>query len=400
MRSPLLALLLTAALLSGCLVEEADPATDAQGIDPAPSPAGTQPAQQSVDPAKPDEPTPAAPHGTPQRTDSAVTSGTDPQGVPAAWARQSITITNGFGAATLGDLAASISAGSITVRAADRADYLVEATLEARAGTEADARAVLERTHLDHSDTLDGSTLFLEDKVRIDPPASPSPLPLPPGVLDLNVQEATVRVDLVITVPLAPAIDLAAGASSGDIAASDLHGPRLDLSTSSGAITVNVAAMDDVSASASSGDVRLDTLTTPNLRVSTSSGDVAGSDLTVGSASVSTSSGDAVLKGTIDSIDADSSSGDLSFEVAAAASGKYAFDSSSGEVVLKVPADGAYAVEAGTSSGDITVDVPDAEVIEDEEDHVEVATEGYDDADIQTAIDASTSSGDITVQAE
>lgn len=401
MRSPLLALVLTAALLSGCLVEEADPdaastqSNEASNADPAasdPTPADPEPVSE------PAEPTPSAPHGTPQRTDSAITTGTDPPSVPGSWARQTITITNGFGEATLGDLAAAISAGSITVLAADRADYLVEAALETRASTEAEARDLLERTHFEHSDVLDGNTLFLDDHIRTDPPVVPNPTPI--DLPDINIMGTWLRVDLVITVPLAPAIDLAAGASSGDVSVSDLHGPALDLSTSSGSIAADLCTMGDVKASASSGDIWFDTLVADAVSASTSSGDILGQDLSVGRLEVSTSSGSAVVDGIVDDLSASSSSGDLTFDVAAVNSGEYELGSSSGEVVLSLPADGVYAVKAGTSSGEIVIDLPDAEVIEDEEDHVEVASPGYDDADLRTAIATSTSSGDIVVTAE
>lgn len=404
MRSPLLALLLTAALLSGCVVEE--PTTDGT---PSTADEAQPPAQARADPQEPEEQqvsdgTPAQPHGTPERTDGAITTGTDPQSYPGAWARQSIRISNGFGPATLGDLQAAIAAGSIVVRAADQAGYVVEATLETRAGTEADAKAILERTHFDHTDVLEGETLSLEDLVRIDPPSGsssgPAPIPLPPGLIRVDGNTDSVRVDLVITVPLAPAIDLAASASSGDITVSDLHGPALDLSTSSGDIGVALAQVVDVALSASSGDLAIEDLVADTLKASTSSGEIFGKALAVRKVAVGTSSGGATLQGTMDDIEADSSSGDLSIDATPAASGTYSFGASSGEVVVKLGAAAAYYVEAGTSSGDISVRVPDGEVIEDEEDHVEVASPGYDDAELRTAIKTSTSSGDITVSAD
>src|SRR5688572_26699427 len=243
MRSSLLTLALTAALLSGCLVEEPTAAQDTesepQAAD-AQEPVRSAPVQEDAE-AKPAEAASSAPHGTPQRTDSAITTGTDPQTTPGGWARKTVTITNGFGEATLGDLTASISAGSIVVRAADRADYLVEAALETRAATEADAQALMERTHFDHSDVLEGSTLFLEDSVRIEPATSAAPSPVPlPSLIQLNPGQESVRVDLVITVPLTPAIALDADASSGDLTVSDLHGPRLELSTSSGDVGITL----------------------------------------------------------------------------------------------------------------------------------------------------------------
>lgn len=400
MRSPMLALLLTAALLSGCLVE----APDAETITPAPqeSSSASDPVAEEVPVQPASAPEAAAgPHGTPQRTDGAVTSGVDSQRVPGAWARQAITISNDFGGATLGDLQAKVAAGSIVVRAADREGYLVEAALEARAGTEADARALLERTHVEHTDVLDGSTLFLTDGVRVDQAAPAAPGPLPPGILQVGTPQESVSVSFVITVPLSPAIDLVASAASGDVSASDLHGPRLDMDTSSGDITLTTLTMTEVVLSSASGDIVADTILADALTADTSSGDIQGDDLVLRHATLSSASGDIGIAGTVDNIDADTSSGDLVLDVAAAASGDYRLDSASGDVVVRVPAEGqAYHVDAGTASGTIRVDVPDAETLEDKERHVEVASEGYDDAAIQTAIEAGTSSGDITVQAD
>lgn len=398
MRASLLTLLLTAALLSGCVVE--DPATETT---PQDAEDGQQQAASSSDQEEPAaQEAPAGPHGTPQRTEGAITTGTDAQSYPGAWARRSITITNDFGGATLGDLAAAISAGSILVRAADRDGYLVEATLESRAGTEAEARAILERAHFEHTDVLDGSTLFLTESVRVDPaPASPSPSPVPlPPIVTIGAGSTGVRLDLAITVPLAPAIDLDADASSGDVTASDLHGPRLDVSTSSGEIVATLLRMRDVALSASSGDITVDGLVADSLKAETSSGSIHGQAVTARDVRVSTSSGDAYLEGTLDNIDAESSSGDLTVEATPGSSGKYTFGASSGEVVLLLANTAAYHVDADTSSGEIFVDVPDAEVIEEDEDHVEVASAGYDDADLRTAIEMSTSSGDITVSAD
>lgn len=400
MRSTLLTVLLTAALLSGCVVEEPTAeAIDAPGQSQDSDGADAGPQGQQDPEAASTPSASSAPHGTPERTDGAITTGTDPQTYPGAWARRSITVTNGFGEATLGDLAASISSGSIVVRAADRADYLVEATLESRAGTEAEAKEILERTQFVHTDVLDGDTLFLEDTITIDPAPAPAPSLIPDGILVIGGNTPSVRVDLVITVPLAPAIDLDADSSSGDISASDLHGPALDLSTSSGDVGIALVRMTDVDVSTSSGDVHVEDLVASTFEASTSSGSVFGKALAIGSVSVSTSSGDATMQGAMDDIDADSSSGDLTFDAAPAKTGTYSFDASSGEVVLKL-AGAAVHVVAGTSSGEIFVDVPEGEVIEEEEDRVEVASPGYDDAELRTAIESSTSSGDITVEAE
>lgn len=398
MRLSLTPILLAAALLlSGCVVEEAptDATQTSADVEPAAAPPQQEPVEES---AGEDEPAAAAPHGEPQVNEGAIESGTDPQSLPGAWARQTVTITNDVNGADLVSLVAAVAAGGISVKAEARDGYLVEAILEARGATEAEARDHVERAQVVHEDALEGATLSVRDHVEVEPPVG-TPVPLPPGI-HVGLAQPSLSVHFTILVPLGPAVELAADSASGDLSAQDLAGPGVTLASASGDVTLAALAMDAASVDTSSGDIGIDGLVGASLRIASSSGDVSASGLDVDAVSVSTSSGDIGLEGAIDDLDVGTSSGDVLVEASPGASGGYSLSTASGDVTLDLAADGrAYHVTAGTASGDIAIDLPDGEVIEDEERSMEVATPGFDDADVQTTVDVGTSSGDIQVQA-
>jgi len=384
---------LAMAALSGCT---SNSTTDA-GSEPTPAAF-----QEPLFASEPDQGTPAGgsggSHGQPQRDDGQVETGMTPTQVPGAYARQTVTITNDFGGASDGIVVVDASAGAIQVQSADRDGYLVEATLEVRAATEVDARAMLERSHFLHTDDLAGTVLTLTDKVEVDRAADG--LPTDPWVR-VGLPQPTLVVTLVITVPVGPAIDLTASAASGGLSVSDVHGPSLDLSTASGSISGTNLAMDDATVSTASGSVDLDNLVGGTLDASTSSGSITATKLVVPDVEASTSSGSIDLAGAIDDLDASSSSGSIQVDAQPAASGTYDLSSASGSIEVKLPSDGhAYHVEAGTSSGSIDVDIPGAKTLDDGKRHVEVATPGYEDAALATEVDADTSSGNIDVSSK
>lgn len=405
MRSVALALLLAAALLSGCVVEE-DP--NAQSTDPSSGDSGfanaqSEPTQEPVAPEPTEEQQEAetvapAPHGTPQWTNSSITTGSNPQSVPSFWARQDVAVSNGFGDLAVGDLTAMVSAGGILLQVEDRADYLVQATLEVRAPSEEQARDTLERTRLDHQDSVQDGVLVLHDAPVTDPADGLPPTPVPlPVILAGDVQ---LIVHMTITLPLPPAVSADLGASSGDLVVNALRGASLEAGTSSGDIVVQGVRVGAAELSASSGDIVAQDVEAERLAADTSSGDV-NADAVVQEMSVSTSSGDAVLRGAIDSLDAESSSGTIDIKAEPRHSGKYTLGASSGSIQLRLPADGhGYHADATTSSGDIDIDIPDAKVDREDDDHAEATTPGFDDAKLATSIEATTSSGDIGIQAE
>lgn len=394
MRRPFASLILVCALLSGCVVEEVP---DRPGVVPAnPTSTASPPPSQADAGAAQAQPSPA-PHGEPQVTQGPVESGLDPQRVPGAYARQTTTITNGFGAATLADWTADIAAGLIQVQGAERDGYLLEATREVSAATEADARAMLERTHLNHTDQLQEGVVRLTTRVDVD--AVPD---LVPGIVaGPSVNAMNLRVTLQITVPTQVALQLDADTASGDIALQSLQGPKLRASSASGDLTLHAIAMAELLLDTASGDIDATDIQAEELQVDASSGDITLAQAYASAAVLDTASGDIRLQGSVDDLLASSSSGDIELDAAAQRSGVYELDSASGSLTLELRgAQRAYRLEADTASGDITVEIPDANIIEQEERHVELESKGFDKATLQTRLVLGTSSGNIDVEAE
>src|ERR1041385_9319864 len=71
----------------------------------------------------------------------------------------------------------------------------------------------------------------------------------------------------------------------------------------------------NVELDSSSGDIEADTVQADHLQASASSGSIVGKDLRIGVAKVDTSSGDIALQGTVDTLEADASSGSLTLDL-------------------------------------------------------------------------------------
>ena len=378
---------LAALLMAGC--------TSTHG--PA-APAEATPAefQQPVFEGAADHGTPAgspSAHGSPQRDDGSVETGTTPTQVPGAYAKRTVTISNDFGGAALGTVFVGLSGGSIEVAPGDGPGYTIVATLEAHALTEQDARDALDRLELTHTDQMEADGLHLTTVVKEKP--APQPIPLV-QIGDATWTEANVKV----TLPAGPAYDLGADASSGDVKVTGLRGPGFNLSASSGDVDVDSVNAGTLSLATSSGDIGLDTVQAERADLEASSGDVTGKAVRFGAVKAETSSGGIELQGTADTLTADASSGSLQLELHGLASGAYHLSASSGDVALKVLSGmgHAYHVRADASSGSVHVALDDADTLSDKDDHAEVETHGFDAAPIQTVVDAETSSGDITIQ--
>lgn len=397
---------LLAALLSGCVVEEpdtlttADASTQSQGdassdqAPPPPAPAEDE-AEQAV--------TPAAPHDAPVWSNGSITTGTDPNQVPGAWARQDVAVTNGFGDLLLGDLSVGIGAGSIKVQVEDRADYQVTASIEVRAASEQEARDLMERTRLEHLDHVEVDTLVLSDRLVTEPAGLPvqPPVPLPP-VPSVSLGGTYVSVDIVVLIPLPPAVDGHFSAASGGISVSGLRASVLEADASSGDITIQEALLHKLTAGTSSGTIHVQDVAADKADLSTSSGDIVGKAMAVGKVDAGTSSGSIGLRGIIDDLEASTSSGSIEVVAQPASSGKYNLSASSGDIELSLPADGhAYKASADVSSGDIDLDLAGAKTdTSEDERHAEATTPGYDDAGLRTAITADASSGSIEITAK
>jgi DUF4097 and DUF4098 domain-containing protein YvlB len=202
-----------------------------------------------------------------------------------------------------------------------------------------------------------------------------------------------------VTLPAAPAYELSADTSFGEVSVSDLRGPALELTTSSGDVSAERVHAGTLAVETSSGDVTLDTVQADDLNASASSGDITGESLRLGKALVDTSSGDISLQGAVDTLEADASSGGITLDAFARHSGAYKLSTSSGDidVALLTGAGRAYHVRAEADSGQVTIDLPDAHSESERDDKAEVVSEGFDAAAIQTVLDLETSSGDIAV---
>jgi hypothetical protein len=337
----------------------------------------------------------ASAHGEPQRDDGTVETGmTPPLQLPGLfWARRTVTITNDFGGASLGTVFDGVDAGSITVGTAEGDGYSVEVVLQAQGMTEQDARDALDRMEVTHTDSLEPDGLHLSTVVKQKGPASPIPGPITFDLGNFGWAE------LHVTLPSAPAYDLSADASSGDVEVSDLRGPSVALTTSSGDVSAERVHVGTLSVETSSGEIALDTVQADDLEASASSGDVTGESLRLGKALVDTSSGEISLQGAVDTLEADASSGGITLDAYARHSGAYKLSSSSGDidVTLLTGAGRAYHVRAEASSGEVTIDLPGAHAEGERDDKAEVVSEGFDAAAIQTVLDLETSSGDIAV---
>lgn len=390
MRS-LLALLALASLafsLAGCAAS--NPASDLPAEPPQ------EEFQDALFQGAADEGAPAgapASHGEPQRDDGTVESGMSPPlQIPSYWARRTVTISNDFGGAAVGHVFDGVDAGSITVATAAGDGYSIEVHLEAQGMTEQDARDALDRMEVAHTDTLEADGLHLTTVVKQRDAVSPIPL-VSIGTGGFGWAE------VLVTLPAAPAYELAADASSGDVSVSDLRGPSVQLTTSSGDISVERLNVGTLEAETSSGDITLGTVQADDLDASASSGDVTGEALRIGKALVDTSSGDIGLQGAIDTLEADASSGSITLDAHARSTGAYKLSTSSGDVdvVLLTGLGRAYHVKAEATSGEVTVDLPDSHTQDQEDDSAEVVTDNFDDAPVQTILEVDTDSGDITV---
>lgn len=392
MRS-LLALLAVTALafsLAGCTAS--DTAAD---LPPEPSEEGFQ---DALFQGTPDQGAPAGEasgHGEPQREDGPVEAGMSPPvQVPTFWARQTITISNDFGGAAMGHAFFGVDSGGITIETAEGDGYSIEVLLESHGMTEQDARDALARIEVAHTDALEDDGLHLSTVVKQLPAASPLPFVVVGG-------GSFAWAELRVTLPAAPAYELGADTSSGEVSVSDLRGPALQLTTSSGDVSVQRVNAGTLQVDTSSGSIVLDTVQADDLEASASSGDVTGEALRLGKALVDTSSGDIDLQGAVDTLEADASSGSIDLEAFARRSGAYKLSTSSGDVDVELlTGDGrAYHVTAEADAGEVDVELPGAETRDEEDDRAEVVTTGFDEALIQTVLDIETSSGDITVSA-
>jgi DUF4097 and DUF4098 domain-containing protein YvlB len=203
----------------------------------------------------------------------------------------------------------------------------------------------------------------------------------------------------VVTLPSGPAYDLTADTSFGEIDVSGLRGPSFLLTASSGSILAQEVNAGLFAVETSSGDVELATIQAEQLEANLSSGTITGSELMVGKAIVDVSSGSIELEGVFDTLEADAGSGSMDIEAHALSSGAYDLSASSGDIDLRLLTSDlrAYHVTADAGSGEVEVDLEDSDTIDEEDDHAEVVSDGFDEAPIKTVVEVETGSGTIEV---
>jgi DUF4097 and DUF4098 domain-containing protein YvlB len=206
-------------------------------------------------------------------------------------------------------------------------------------------------------------------------------------------------VDLVVTLPAGPAYDLTGDASFGELDVSGLRGPSFLLTASSGSIVAEEINAGTLTVETSSGSADLTTIQADVLEATLSSGDITGSELRVGKAVVDVSSGSIDLEGVFDTLEADAGSGSIAIEAHALASGAYDLAASSGDIELRLLTGPkrAYHVTADADSGEVQVDLEDSDTVDQDDDHAEVVSNGFDAAAIKTVVQVETGSGTIDV---
>ncbi|HEX2066303.1 MAG TPA: DUF4097 family beta strand repeat-containing protein [Candidatus Thermoplasmatota archaeon] len=216
----------------------------------------------------------AAGHGAPQRTEGPVTVTLGPDGYVAA---QDVEVRNDFGGAADANVRLATRNGAITVAAGAEGGYRLAAHLEGRGKTEQEARAALATLTVLNQDDLAGGVLAIGMQVRFDDPPSPAPAPLPVTACLAACGDGGAlqrSASIVATLPAAPALDLEADATNGGLGVEGLHGPRLRLDTTNGAINVQ-GAWDKADLDSTNGGIHLDALVN-DLAASTTNGGIEG----------------------------------------------------------------------------------------------------------------------------
>ena len=326
-RSLALAALAVNLLLAGCL---ADDGADLGTIPPG-SPAAGPNAGSASD------------HGTPDRTEGAVTV---QQENGAFVARQTVTLSNDFGAASQATVHLTTGAGGVTTRAWSEGGYRTVVLLMARADTESQARTWLDRLSVTHTDRLTGDGLALATEVNF-PEDRPN---------DVNLAGT-----ITATLPEEPSYAIELDAGSGGAVSTGLSGPSIDADTGSGGISIE-GAFARIEADAGSGGIEVDA--------------------------------------TANSVDLDGGSGGIAARLRAGAGGLWTFSLGSGGLDLDiVRGDGdGFDIEADVGSGGLTVSLSDGEAVGTQgRDHAHVRSSGFAEADVQVRIVADTGSGGIAI---
>lgn len=300
----------------------------------------------------------AATHGQPARTDGAVEVSRDGNNYVA---RRRVEIRNDFGGASRADVTLTVPNGEVVALANGGGGYGMELVLEARAGSEADARRGLDSISVTHSDALASGTLTLNTAVQFAAlEAGTSPLP---GGISIGGGGGSTTIErqasLVAGLPPAASYALKPSASNGEVRVSGLSGSLADLDTANGELTLN-GRWDRARLSGSNSIVSV-------------SGDYA--DLDVG---VSNGFIEAALQ-VRRSLSAD-------------------FETANGEIDVAVEGSAGYDLVADTTSGSARIDVAGTVAVgEQTATSAHRRSSDYDSRAVKAQIGASTTNGNIDI---
>jgi DUF4097 and DUF4098 domain-containing protein YvlB len=288
--------------------------------------------------------------------------------------------------------------GDVRVYANDSDTPELRATLDARGRSHEEAQAVLDRYHVEITETSDGVSARIVGE----------PLEVVDGSSHMNLAAGA---DFVVTIPERAALDVTVGAGdietrgtlgdarldtgvgdvyveesrsdlavetgAGDVTVARFDGQNLSLRTGVGDIRLDDARADTAECFSGAGDIEVWSVHAERASMTTGSGDIDARGA-VGNVVAHSSSGDvhvAGVEGTLDassgsgSVDAHgvlhgltarSSSGDVTVHADAGSrvDSEWLLDSGSGDVLLRVPEGFDCRVHARTGSGEVECDLP------------------------------------------
>lgn len=370
MRVPVVALLFSLALVSGCIDDDGR-----LRVDDAPAPyQGT--------------PTGSAEHGAAKVDESVVTTGGQPLGFFGATATKTVTISNDFGGVALGVIALGIQEGSVKVESSGGSEYKIVAILEAQAETEQTAREALDRIVVSHDDHIKDGALHLTTGIRYT--EAPSMVPLLPN---FGFSQAFTTAQVTLTVPSGPTYDLWATTLSGEVTAEDLDGAHIRFSGNA----VFAKDIDTALLEIDASQVTLEMIEAAEAKIECNN--VEGTDLNIGNLMAKCSGIN--VAGTFGDLDLNATNNDLTVAATPMRSGTYTLYADQGVLTLSLDlvATAGYDIIAGSDHGVETIDLPADLVYTAEIDGNKTAKSlAFETAATQSMVSANAMHGDVTVQ--
>jgi DUF4097 and DUF4098 domain-containing protein YvlB len=252
-------------------------------------------------------------------------------------ATQTETETRRFATGTTGQLDLETLSGDITVRATAGREIVVEIIKEARAATDAAARAGMARVRVDSEERggrVTVKTVYPNDRQS----------------------NYSVSVNYIVSAPAGTRISTRS--VSGDVGVEGITG-ELSVNTMSGDIRISNAARL-LSAKTVSGDLTLQAIKADGLlEASTMSGNIIATDVTARRLDLGTVSGSVTARNvSAGDVKLNSMSDDVVFEGTLTPRGRYEFSSHSGDVRITLDGKTGYTFEGKTFSGNVRSELP------------------------------------------